>query len=333
MPRKRLTFFPKPRKLTGQRRLLKATLALQSAWLRAAAGTPGRAPAARTARADTPTFRTGHFQFGPDRYRYRLFVPEPVTDRPRPVIVMLHGCEQDAADFARGTDMNALARRRGAIVVYPEQLRKVNRMGCWNWFAPANQQRQTGEAAMIAALALRVAARHQGDRSRIYVAGLSAGGAMAALTADLHPDVFAAAGVHSGLPPHAARDLGAAVRAMRRGAAPHAQPRPVPTIVFHGSADHTVWPVNADVTIQGQISAWAAAGKPLAAGAAADIAGSPPATCRSWVDDTGVPRLQAWQVKYGRHAWSGGKAAGSFTEPGGPGASQAMLRFFLRQRL
>lgn len=344
MPRKRFTYFPSFSKLLKTRKLLKTTLALQSAWLGGLARKPAAASKKATAAAtraskvpavakETAAFRAGQFQFGLDRYRYRLYVPPPVNAEPRPIIVMLHGCEQDAADFALGTGMNAVARRRGAIVVYPEQLRKTNRMGCWNWFSPRNQQRGAGEAAMIAALALQVAARHNGDRSRIYVAGLSAGGAMAALAGALYPDVFAAVGVHSGLAAHAASDLASAVRAMRRGTAlPQAQAA-IPTIVIHGSADRTVRPENSDVIAQGQLTAWAAAGTPLRPAARVNATGLPRGVCSTWVDATGTPRLEAWQVKYGKHAWSGGKAAGTFTEPDGPNASLAMVRFFARQRL
>jgi len=344
MPRKRLTYFPTFSKLLKSRKLLKSTLALQSAWLGSLARKPAAARkkaavvATRARTVPTPAkelaaFRTGQFQFGLDRYRYRLFVPKPVNAEPRPVIVMLHGCEQDAADFASGTGMNAIARRRGAIMVYPEQLRKINHMGCWNWFAPRNQQRGAGEAAMIAALALQVAARHNGDRSRIYVAGLSAGGAMAALAGALYPDVFAAVGVHSGLAAHAACDVASAVRAMRRSTAqPHAQAA-IPTIVFHGNADRTVRPEDADVIAQGQLAAWATAGTPLRPAAKVNATGLPRGICTTWVDATGTPRLELWQVKYGKHAWSGGKAAGTFTEPDGPNASLAMMRFFARQRL
>lgn len=345
MPRKRPSFFPVFSKLLKNRKLLKTTLAVQSAWL---GGLASRKPAAarknaagataRTRKLPGPgkeaaAFRAGHFQFGPDRYRYRLFVPRPVNAAPRPVIVMLHGCGQDAADFSLGTGMNTVAQRRGAIVVYPEQLRRANRMGCWNWFAPGNQQRGAGEAAMIAALALQVAARHHGDRARIYVAGLSAGGAMAALAGALYPDVFAAVGIHSGLAAYAASDAASAVRAMRRGMAPPEVQTAIPTIVFHGNADRTVRPENADVIAQAQVAAWAAAGTPLQPAAKVNATGLPRGICTTWVDATGTPRLEAWQVKYGKHAWSGGKAAGTFTEPDGPNASLAMVRFFARQRL
>jgi poly(hydroxyalkanoate) depolymerase family esterase len=354
MPRQRLTYFPTFGKLLKSRKLFKSTLALQSAWLGGitrkpvaakASVAPPRAPIRAPAAArqvptpkarstqESATFRQGQFQFGVDRYRYRVFVPAPVNSEPRPIIVMLHGCEQDAADFALGTDMNAVARRRGAIVVYPEQLRKSNPMACWNWYGRPHQQRGAGEAAMIAALALHVAARHHGDCSRIYVAGLSAGGAMAALAGALYPDVFAAVGVHSGLPAHAACDLASAVRAMRRGTAlPDTQPA-IPTIVVHGNADRTVRPENSDVIAQSQVAAWAAAGTPLRLTGKVNATGLPRGTCTTWVDAAGTPRLEAWHVKYGKHAWSGGKAAGTFTEPDGPNASLAMVRFFMRQQL
>lgn len=349
MARKRSYYFPTFSKLLKARRLVKNTLALQTAWLDglagagAASGTKRKTAARPAAGISKPkpgapavgaaSFRAAQFQFGADRYRYRLFVPPGVAAEPRPVIVMLHGCEQDAADFALGTGMNTIARRRGAIVVYPEQLRKANRMGCWNWFAPRNQQRGAGEAAMIAALALQVSAQHHGDRSRIYVAGLSAGGAMAALAGALYPDVFAAVGVHSGLPAHAASDLVSAVRAMRRGAARPGATTAIPTIVLHGSADSTVRPENSDLIVQGQIAAWAAAGSPLRPHDKVNATGLPRGICTAWVDATDTPRLEAWVVKHGKHAWSGGKAAGTFTEPDGPNASLAMVRFFMRQRL
>lgn len=178
-------------------------------------GVAARAPQGRSRPA---TFETHRFASNGRTYAYRLYLPPRSDDRLLPVIVMLHGCTQDAADFATGTAMNELAAQRGCIVVYPEQLARSNSMRCWNWFDPSHQHRGRGEPAMIAALAAHVVQRCQGDPRRVYVAGLSAGGAMAALVAQLYPDVFAAVGVHSGLPAGAATDVPSAHAAMRRPA-------------------------------------------------------------------------------------------------------------------
>lgn len=280
------------------------------------------------------TFTSHRFAFGRHAYRYRLFVPgSPAADRP--VLVLLHGCKQDSEDFARGTAMNELARTHGCIVVYPEQLRSANNMGCWNWFDPAHQRRGAGEPAMIAALASKVAAEHGGDPRRIYVAGLSAGGAMAALVARLYPEVFAAVGVHSGLPPAAAHDVASALRVMRNGSrkasAPAAYP-PVPTIVFHGSADKTVHPSNAEQVVRESLDAWRQEGVTLDR-EQESIGGTERQAMRTrYVSRDGHVLLEKWDVAAGPHAWSGGEAGGSYTDPQGPSASRAMLEFFMAHR-
>lgn len=294
------------------------------------------APAPASAPEHAPTgdgaFTSSHFQFGADRYRFRMFRPATPPDVLLPVVVMLHGCKQNAEDFARGTGMNALGQRQQAIVLYPEQLRKGNSMGCWNWFEPAHQRRDAGEPAMIASLVQHVAAKHGGDPDRIYVAGLSAGAAMAALLGELYPDVFAAVGIHSGLPVGAANDVSSAFGAMRRGATTGRASRAVPTIVMHGTGDKTVTHRNADAIVQGQLAAWSAAGVPLARDADQKLAGGRAAARSTWVDAQGRIRLETWSIAGGPHAWSGGDAGGSFTDPVGPSASEAMLAFFLEQR-
>ncbi len=279
---------------------------------------------------------TAHvFAFGGHRWRYRLYEPRRADPAALlPVVVMLHGCKQDSEDFARGTGMNAVAEREGLLVLYPEQLRKANQMGCWNWFDAQHQKRGAGEPAMIAAMVRAVLASHGGDPSRVYVAGLSAGGAMAATLGELYPDLFAAVGVHSGLPPGAASDMPSAFSAMRKGPAAHAAARAgavaLPTIVFHGSADNTVAPGNADAIVHGQLAAHATGGAILREEARHVEHHSRAATCTRWVDGQGQVRLESWRVNGGPHAWSGGHASGSFTDPQGPGASEAMARFFLR---
>jgi poly(hydroxyalkanoate) depolymerase family esterase len=296
-------------------------------------GEPERAAERDSLRRQESSFTSSHFNFGADRYRYRVFVPARIAGTELlPVIVMLHGCKQNSDDFARGTGMNALAEREQVIVLYPEQLRKGNSMGCWNWFEPAHQRRDAGEPAMIALLARHVAAKHGGDPSRIYVAGLSAGAAMAAVLGELYPDVFAAVGAHSGLPPRAAGDVASAFGAMRRGVEPASGSRAVPTIVFHGTHDKTVAPRNGDAIAEGQLAAWLAAGAQLTDSTQQMHAGGRTATRTTWTNASGDVTLEIWRVEGGPHAWSGGHAEGSFTDPVGPSASEAMLRFFLQQR-
>lgn len=293
-----------------------------------------RAPQGRSRPA---TFETHRFASNGRTYAYRLYLPPRSDERLLPVIVMLHGCTQDAADFAAGTAMNELAAQRGCIVVYPEQLARSNSMRCWNWFDPSHQHRGRGEPAMIAALAADVVQRFQGDPRRVYVAGLSAGGAMAALVAQLYPDVFAAVGVHSGLPAGAATDVPSAHAAMRRPArkrqAGATTMAVVPTIVFHGSADRTVNPGNGHQLVAEAAARAAASGIALQPEEQSlTVAGR---TVRRTVyhDPLGLPRLEYWEIADGSHAWSGGSAAGSYTDPSGPSASSAMMDFFLAQQL
>ncbi len=315
--------------------------------LREPAPTPEVKPDPAPAKIRPASFRANSFTFAGLQWAYRLFVPPaPAADdiaadstAAPALIVLLHGCKQDAADFAKGTAMNALAGTRNCLVLYPEQLRQANSMGCWNWFEPAHQSRDAGEPAMIATLTRQVMAKYGVDASRVYVAGLSAGGAMAALVAGLYPDLFAAVGVHSGLPAGAATDVMSAFSAMRRGPANRAassQPAtPMPVIVFHGSADKTVSPDNGEHIRRAAISAFAA-GELKLTEEQTDVTAEGD-TGRSAVrsvfrDTSGKPYVEYWTVDAGPHAWSGGHVDGSFTDPDGPSASQAMLEFFLQHR-
>ena len=290
-----------------------------------------------------PASFTKHaFVFGGDTYPYRLYVPSspgagaPFDVEPMPLVVLLHGCKQDALDFSNGTAMNALAEQHRVMVLYPEQIISANAMRCWNWFEPAHQQAERGEPGMIAALTQKVVQQRGADPARVYIAGLSAGGAMAAVVSSLHPDVFAAVGVHSGLAAGAARDVLSAFGAMRSGAKGGAA-AVVPTIVFHGTADETVHPVNGEHITDAALAALQAAGVQLVKTQSTGGQGAASTDTKtervvySTVD--GKPLIENWRIDEGPHAWSGGDAAGSYTDPDGPSASAAMLAFFLQQRL
>ncbi len=260
---------------------------------------------------------------------YRLYVPSRAPGAPMPLVVMLHGCTQSPEDFAAGTRMNEIAEAEGLLVAYPRQTQRANAQKCWNWFDAMDQKRDRGEPALIAGLTREIIAAHAVDAARIYVAGLSAGGAAAVIMAQLYPDLYAAAGVHSGLAAGAATDMPGAFTAMRGGgrAAPG---RPVPTIVFHGDADRTVHPSNGDQVLHQGRSGQADLVAAVTRGSSEGGIGY---TRRVQSDAVGRPMLEHWVLHGVGHAWSGGSAAGSYTEPRGPDASREMLRFFLEHRL
>lgn len=260
---------------------------------------------------------------------YKLYVPPQAGAALRPMVVMLHGCTQDAADFAAGTQMNALARAQGVVVLYPEQNQRSNPRKCWNWFHPLHQQRSRGEPAVLAALTREMAALHQVDPARIYVAGLSAGGAMADILGAVYPDVFAAVGVHSGLPRGSANDVMSALSAMRSGglavSAPVAGP---PTIVFHGDADSTVHISNGMAIIDAALKA-----RGLGDAAVQPVAGETEHGQRYsqsvYRDASGRTLAEYWLLHGAGHAWSGGHLDASYTDAAGVDATAQMLRFFL----
>ncbi len=164
------------------------------------------------------TMRTGTFTSAAGTRDYLVYAPSASPLRPSPLLLMLHGCTQSAEDFARGTRMHLRAASEDYVVVYPVQCTRSNANGCWNWFRTADRQRDTGEAALLAGLVAEMTRRYSCDPRRVYVAGLSAGGAMAVTLGRVYPDVFGAVGVHSGLPHACAHDVPSALAAMRKGA-------------------------------------------------------------------------------------------------------------------
>ena len=283
-------------------------------------------------------FTKHQFAFDGKTYPYRLYIPAaPALDasdnKPMPLVVLLHGCKQDALDFSNGTAMNALAEEHQVMVLYPEQITSANAMRCWNWFEPAHQKAARGEPGMIAALTQKIVQQHGGDPQRVYIAGLSAGGAMAAVVSSLYPDIFAAVGVHSGLAAGAAQDMVSAFAAMRSGAKGRTAPV-IPTIVFHGTADKTVHPDNGDHITDAALTALKASGLELVKTQNARGNKGEEKTGRVvYSTADGKPYIENWRIDDGAHAWSGGDAAGSYTDPDGPSASAAMLAFFLQHRL
>ncbi|MGY9047444.1 hypothetical protein P775_12400 [Puniceibacterium antarcticum] len=271
----------------------------------------------------------GSFTCAAGTRNYRSYVPKSVEQGVTGLVVMLHGCTQNPEDFAAGTGMNALAETHRFIVLYPEQARGNNAQSCWNWFSPNDQRRDRGEPAILAGMTRQVAQAHGVPAGRTFVAGLSAGGAMAMILGDTYPDVFSAIGVHSGLPTGAAHDVASAFAAMQ-GNGPDITPpvsgRQTPrTILFQGSADSTVHPVNAERIYQ----------HALARGAAQTLHDETTGTIegRSYQRKTvttpdGAVTLDYWHIDGLGHAWSGGQAAGSFTDAKGPDASAEMVGFF-----
>ncbi|MER0240102.1 PHB depolymerase family esterase [Fulvimarina sp. MAC8] len=272
-------------------------------------------------------FETHSYSAAAGTREYKLYVPSTVdlAGPPTALIVMLHGCTQSPDDFARGTRMNEIAEQMGFLVVYPGQSKSANMQKCWNWFEVRDQKRDAGEPSLIAGITREVMSAYPVDPSKVFVAGLSAGGAAAAIMGQRYPELYAAVGVHSGLACGAARDMGSAMSAMRGGAPVQAGERVVPTIVFHGDRDTTVSPVNGDHVLT-QAKADTASTSFATSGVSE---GNMRYTRTVEREADGRERLESWRVHGAGHAWFGGSASGSYTLPTGPDASREMVRFFL----
>lgn len=282
------------------------------------------------------------FQWQGAMHDYWLFVPPAAASgHALPLVLMLHGCHQSAEDFAAGTAMNAAAAQAGVLVLYPAQSPWANPQGCWNWFEPQHQRRGTGELALLVAMLDDVASHQQPlDRRRIYVAGLSAGGAMAALLGSEYPDVFAAIGVHSGVQAKVVRNLHDALQVMDHG--PQTDPAlltpgpHLPVIAFHGDLDDTVHVRNSEYLIDAVLADAMRRGLPLQRRSCTgqSVAGQAYTRTVYWEGphEPMPERVLAehWLLHAAGHAWAGGSPEGSYTDPSGVSASQEMLRFFLQ---
>lgn len=295
---------------------------------------------------------TGRYEGPAGARAWRLYVPSAHGDgTARPLLVLLHGCTQDAADLARGTRMDAVAEEQGFLVLYPEQAVADHPRRCWNWYEPAHQGAAAGEPALLAAMAASVAAQYGADRGRVHVAGISAGGAMALLVAAAHPAQFASAASASGVAWRAATSVGAALGVMQRGggatvpdgaalaAAMGPAARAVPLLVIHGDRDAIVAPANADEAVRQWVSlhdhlAGRAGHAPLVEGPVErHTAGGYAVRETAWRDARGVTQVRAVRVAELGHAWAGGSPDGTFTDASGPDASRLIAAFCAAHRL
>lgn len=323
---------PKPKAVAEPRKGLAETVA----WIEAG-GMPRRPPTARI-KATIPrgaSFQLASYSSDQGKRSYKLYIPSrskvgPQPCAPMPLVVMLHGCGQTPDDFAAGTRMNTLAEEFGLLVAYPLQPAGANANKCWNWFKRGDQVRGAGEPSLIAGIVRTILRDHPTDPARVYIAGLSAGGSAATIAAGAYPDLFAAVGVHSGLPARAAHNAASGFLAMQQGAPGDRPTVAVPTIVFHGDADTVVHPRNGRFVVARSLSAHPRLRKAVRKGC---TTGGRHYSVTAHRAKNGKSHCEHWVVEGAGHAWSGGHPSGSYTDPAGPDASREMLRFFLRHRL
>ncbi|MEP6656531.1 MAG: PHB depolymerase family esterase [Betaproteobacteria bacterium] len=275
---------------------------------------------------------------------YKLYVPDSYCGEPLPLLIMLHGCTQTPDDFAAGTRMNTLAEEQHWLVAYPAQPSSANGSKCWNWFTTEGQRRGRGEPSLIAGITAQVMKDYAVDSRRVYVAGLSSGGAMAAIMGATYPDLYAAVGVHSGLAYGAAHDLPSALAAMKHGS-PGLVATPardslgesgnnISLIIFHGDRDSTVHARNGEqLTAQWKAShSGRERGDSEVGWQTTEELGRVPNghayTRRIVRSDAQRAVLEQWSIHGAGHAWSGGSPQGTYTNPKGPDAAREMLRFF-----
>jgi len=318
-------------RLTRQGRLAEATALIQRNLGNARGAGPRMRGAVPNVAHGSPggAFLGGSYTNRAGTRAYRLYVPTGYRGQSVPLVVMLHGGTQSVADFATATGMNALAERDTFLVAYPEQARSANPMGYWNWFQPGDQVRDAGEPSLIAGITRQIMSKYAVDAGRVGIAGFSAGGAMAAVMVATYPDLYAAVAVHSGLPSGAAHDLPSAYAAMRTGPTrPTGRRvgRVVPLIVFHGDRDTVVSPVNGDRLVA---EALGLAGPGMVKSTSrGQVRNGHFYTRTVYTGANGATLIEQWIVHQAGHAWSGGKAHGSYTDPRGPDASAELIRFF-----
>jgi len=276
------------------------------------------------------SFIAGSYSNSHGSRRYKLFIPSLDQGTSSPLLVMLHGCLQDADDFALGTRMNAIAEEQRLFVLYPEQSAAANQTRCWNWFNAANQRRDQGEPSIIAGMTREVIRSYNIDARRVYIAGMSAGGAMAAIMAATHSDLYTAVGIHSGMPYGAAQNFLAAIAAMKDGAAIGARlpSKSIPLIVFHGDQDVVVDSRNGEQLVSQWLGNSAANCRQETSTAQVSQGNGRAFTRTRYRDGAGRAVAENWLVHDAGHAWSGGGSAGSFADASGPDASREMVRFF-----
>ena len=309
---------------------------------------PDLTPTQRSDEKSNGQFISGSYSNPAGTRAYKLYIPSGYAGRILPLLVMLHGCTQGPDDFAAGTCMNSFAEEHHCFVLYPAQAPSANPNKCWNWYETAHQQCGQGEPSIIAGLTRHISSSYAVDRNRIYIAGLSAGGAMAAIMGRTYPDLYAAIGVHSGLPYAAAHDLPSAFAAMNQMGAPigrqrntsraTATQRFVPTIVFHGNMDKTVHPRNGDEVITQSATLYSCNDtdtkeEPQVTLRRGQVPNGHAYTRAVYRNASGQALLEQWRIEDAGHAWSGGSPRGSYTDPKGPSASREMIRFFYENKL